>query len=141
MQDILIFLQNHLWLTSAAVVILIALTILEFIKAKRNTHELSPTALINLINHEDAAVVDLRHEDQYRDGHIIGALSIPLDDLEKQLKKIEKFKDQPLVLVCAVGTDSAKAILQLQSKGFQKAHLLTGGIRAWKMAEMPTIKE
>ena len=62
-----------------------------------------------------------------------------LSDLKTKIKKIEKFKSQPIVIICATGADSPAAASLLAEQGFQTC-MLNGGIRAWREAEMPLIK-
>jgi rhodanese-related sulfurtransferase len=139
MQEILNFLQHHWQLTSALIVILLLLMLMEFLKKSKGTN-LSPVDTINLINHENAAVIDIRSSDAYLNGHIIGSISIPLHELNDKIKKIEKFKAQPIVIVCATGKDSTQAMRILTGKGFARIYTLQGGIQAWKMNEMPLTK-
>lgn len=139
MQDLQVFINHHLALVTLLAIILVILVILEFIKIKRGASRLTPAQVIHLINHDKAVVIDIRSADAFANGHITGAISLPFDQLETKIKKIEKFKSQPIVLVCATGADSPKAAAILVQQGFQ-AQLLNGGIRAWRDAEMPLIK-
>lgn len=140
MQDILLFLQAHWQLTSALVIVLALLVIVEFIKGAQKTSQLSTTRATTLINHQNAIVVDVRSTDAYANGHIISALSLPLSDFNDKLKKIEPFKSQPIIVVCATGNDAAQAAKTLKQRAFTEVYVLAGGIRAWKEAGMPLIK-
>jgi len=140
MQDIWIFLQHHELLTSALVAILIVLVIVEFLKIRRGTHQLSPMQVTQLINHENAAIVDVRSLDAYTNGHIVNAISLPAQQLAEKIKKIEKFKALPVIVVCAMGRDSAQASTTLMNHGFTRVYILNGGIQAWKTADMPLVK-
>jgi rhodanese-related sulfurtransferase len=139
MQDIVLFLQQHWQLTAPLIVVLVLLILIEFIKQKQSAAGVSPVQLTQMINHENAVIIDVRSTDMFVQGHIINATSIPAHTLEESLKKIEKFKSQPIVLVCAAGADSSKAAATLQKNGF-KVHTLAGGMRAWREAELPIIK-
>ncbi len=139
MQDILLFLHNHFLLTSAFLAVVIVLVILEFIKNKQNTSRLSPAQAVQLINHQNAVVVDIRSPELFADGHIVDAVSLPLTELEQKVKKLDKFKSQPLLIVCAAGQESLRAAAQLTKQGFQPV-ILAGGLRAWREASMPVVK-
>lgn len=139
MQDTLSFISHHVALFLALIVVLIILIILEFLKIKRGTTRLSPAQVTRLINHDKGVVIDIRSVDAFTNGHITGALSLPLNDLKDKIKKIEKFKAQPIIVVCATGIDSPKAATLLLQQGFQ-AQILNGGIRAWADAELPLVK-
>lgn len=139
MQDIIGFMQQHETLSIMLAIVLVSLLILELIKQKRGGNRLAPAAVTRLMNHENAAILDLRNADAYAAGHILGATSLPIQELESKAKKIEKFKSHPVVLVCATGGDSQRASISLMKKGF-KVYVLEGGLRAWRDAEMPITK-
>jgi rhodanese-related sulfurtransferase len=139
MQDILLFINHHLPLFAALAIILVVLILLEFIKLKRGAIRLTPARLIQLMNHHKAVVIDIRSLDGFKTGHITNAISIPLSDLKNKMKTFEKFKSQPIVIVCATGADSPKAAVLLMQHGIQ-TQLLNGGMRAWRDAEMPLVK-
>ncbi|OAI49481.1 hypothetical protein AYO45_02355 [Gammaproteobacteria bacterium SCGC AG-212-F23] len=139
MQNILEFAQHHNLLASALVAILAALLIVEFLKARRRAASLSPAALVQVMNHQNAAIIDIRSQDAFLNGHIIGAISIPLRDISEKNTKLEKFKSQPIVLICANGLDSVRIATSLKTQGFQ-VNTLNGGMRAWIDAEMPIVK-
>ncbi len=139
MQDISSFIDHHLTLVIALAIVLVVLVILEFVKLKRGATRLTPAEVTHLVNRAKGVVIDIRTPDAFATGHIVGAISLPLGDIKTKIKKIEKFKSQPIVIVCATGVDSSKAASLLKEYGFQ-THILTGGIRAWRNAEMPLVK-
>ena len=55
----------------------------------------SPMELSQLVNHEQAVLVDIRSKDEFAAGHIAKSKNIPLEDIESQAKKLEKFKNGP----------------------------------------------
>ena len=138
MKDIYLFLQNHAMLSVGLVVVLVLLFIIELIRVKLSAHRLSTLEATNLINHQNALVIDIRSKDAFDSGHIIGAISLPLTDLEKQHKKLEKYINKPIVIVCATGLESPRAASFLLKNGYN-ANILAGGIRAWKEAEIPVV--
>ncbi|EKD54665.1 MAG: hypothetical protein ACD_60C00058G0001 [uncultured bacterium] len=139
MQDILLFIQHHWALAAALLVILALLMVLELIKIKRSTRSISPAQTTHLMNHNKAIVVDLRSYDTFLGGHILNAISLPLTELKDKIKKIEKFKSQPIVIVCATDAESGNAAKALTEQGFD-IQILSGGIRAWREADMPLVK-
>jgi rhodanese-related sulfurtransferase len=58
--------------------------------------------------------------------------------LAKRLPEVAKNKALPLVLVCAKGARANQALGQVQKMGYQQAHVLQGGMAAWKEANLPT---
>jgi rhodanese-related sulfurtransferase len=67
-----------------------------------------------------ALVIDVRTKDEYNDGHLKGSLSIPLDELEKNMSWL--IKDVPIIIVCASGSRSAQAKDILETNGFEKVY-------------------
>lgn len=140
MQDILLFIQTHWALSLAAAVVLTLLFILELIRGKRGTKQVSASQLTQLMNHQDGVVVDIRPADAFKAGHIVGAVSLPLSDFESKFKKLDKFKSKPIIIACANGLDSPKAVSVLNTNGIS-AFILAGGIRGWREADMPLVKD
>lgn len=132
------FLVNHwgLWLALVAVLILIFIN--ELLAQKKRAKELSPQAAVSLINNENAIVVDLRDTESFRNGHIIDAIRAAADDFSQQ--RMDKYKEKPLILVCARGLQSAPLAAKLREQGFSKPMVLAGGIAAWQTADLPLVK-
>ena len=60
--------------------------------------------------------------------------------LEQQLAGVAKNKSQPLILVCASGLRSKRALAVAKKLGYEQAHSLSGGLNAWKEANLPVEK-
>lgn len=103
-------------------------------------NELTPAAATQLINREDAQILDVREVDEFANGHLPNAKNIPLSKLSDRVSEIEKFKDQPLIVCCASGMRSAKGCGQLGKLGFSRAFNLAGGMDAWVSAGYPVKK-
>lgn len=100
----------------------------------------TPTEAVQLINREKAVVVDVCQPNEYAAGHVVGARNIPLADLEAQLAGVVKNKSTPLVMVCASGMRSGRAVAVAKKLGYEKAFSLTGGMGAWRSATLPVEK-
>lgn len=68
-----------------------------------------------------AKVIDVRTPQEFNSGHIKGAINIPLDHLDQNVKKIEAYK-KPLIMCCASGMRSGRATSFLKSKGFTEVY-------------------
>lgn len=132
------FIINHweLWLT--LIVILLLIFINELLTQKKRAKELSPTAAVIKINHDDAVVIDLRDQEAFRAGHIIDAIRHSADDFNSQ--RMDKYKTKPLILVCARGLQSTALAAKLREQGFSEPMVLAGGIAAWQAASLPMVK-
>lgn len=95
---------------------------------------------VNLMNREKAVVIDVCEASEYATGHVIGAKSIPLAELESRLPTAVKNKSLPLILVCASGMRSSRAVAIATKLGYEKTVSLSGGMRAWREANLPIEK-
>lgn len=94
-----------------------------------------------MINRQDALVVDVRETAEWSGGHIPNARHIALGHLGKHLSEIDKYKDKPVIVVCASGNRSSSACGTLKKAGFEQVFNLGGGIRAWSDAGLPMTKK
>lgn len=99
----------------------------------------SPAEAVQLINREKGQVIDVCEAAEFAAGHIVGAKNVPLSNLEGA-KGLPSNKALPLVVVCASGVRSAKAVAQLKTMGYDKAQSLNGGLTAWREANLPVEK-
>ncbi|MDP2133370.1 MAG: rhodanese-like domain-containing protein [Sulfuritalea sp.] len=97
----------------------------------------TPAEATLLMNREDAVVLDVRETGEWGAGHITGARHITMAQLEKRLSELDKFKDRPIIVVCASGNRSSSACGQLKKRGFDKVYSLAGGIAAWRDNSLP----
>ena len=101
---------------------------------------LTPAAAVQLINREKAVVIDVCEPAEYQAGHVGGAKSIPLGELEAKLPGAVKNKATPLVLVCASGMRSGRAVAIAKKLGYDNAQSLSGGLKSWREASLPIEK-
>lgn len=99
--------------------------------------QISPQEATLLMNREEALVLDVRDAAEWATGHIPNARHISLDQLEKRVSEIEKFKARPLIVNCQSGNRSSTACGKLRKHGFEKVFNLSGGIAAWRDAGLP----
>ena len=101
---------------------------------------LDPQAMVQLMNRDKAVVIDVCEPDEFARGHVIGAKNLPLGQLEDKLSQVVKNKATHVVMVCQVGARSARAAATARKLGFENVQSLSGGLRAWTAASMPTEK-
>jgi rhodanese-related sulfurtransferase len=140
MQYIQFFLQ-HWVLSGGIVLILLALLWLELKGKVLGASRVSATQAVQLINRQNAKVFDIRDRGAFNAGHIINALSVSKQDISDEVKKIQGYKKQPVIVVCANGTTASTISQQLHKQGFEQVHFLQGGINAWKSDNLPLEKE
>lgn len=135
------FAKNHTLMVVAwfAVFIMVIYTFFSTVTTKFKT--ISNAEMTNLINKENAAVVDLRTVDEFKRGHIINSLQLTPSDIKKQsIGKIEHHKDVPVVLVDTSGFTANASAKELVKQGFSRVYVLKEGITGWRSANLPLEK-
>lgn len=81
-----------------------------------------------------SALVDVRESREYREGHVPGAVNIPMSQLAGRLAEIDR--DRPVYLVCASGNRSGAMTDVLAAAGFDAVNVV-GGTSAWIRSGRP----
>jgi rhodanese-related sulfurtransferase len=95
---------------------------------------------VQLINREKAVVIDVCEAAEFAVAHVGGAKNIPLGQLEQKLPTVVKNKALPVILVCASGARSSRAVSIAKKLGYEQAQSLGGGMSTWKKANLPVEK-
>ena len=93
-----------------------------------------------LMNRENALVLDLREPAAYAAGHILGARNLPLAELDKRADELEKYKSKAVIVHCDTGGSATRAVGLLKARGFENVVRLAGGFRAWLQGGLPVEK-
>ena len=96
--------------------------------------------LTRLVNQQNAQLVDVRSKEEFNQGHIVNAISIPLEDITSGKAKIDKLKKKPVIVYCQVGKFSATASEKLTTQGLEQVFNLQGGLNAWINEKLPLSK-
>ncbi|HST08623.1 MAG TPA: rhodanese-like domain-containing protein [Gemmatimonadaceae bacterium] len=91
--------------------------------------QLSPRELTRMRAEKGVQVVDVRNPDEWRQGHLPGAIHVPLAALPARLGELDV--SAPIVLHCKGGGRSSIAASFLQSRGISNVSNLAGGFEAW----------
>jgi rhodanese-related sulfurtransferase len=87
---------------------------------------------------EPLALVDVREPDEHALCAIPGSRLIPMDEIPRRMGEIDP--DVETVVVCHHGIRSAHVIAHLESRGFRNLVNLRGGIDAWALEVVPTMR-
>ena len=132
------FVVNHYILVSLFVAFLVAILILE---SRRGGAKISAQGAVNLINKDEAVVVDIRDRKEFGEGRITGSINIPLNSLKSRVGELSKFKDKQIIVADKMGQHSALAVKQLNAEGFSNVVRLNGGVADWKASNLPLVKK
>lgn len=87
---------------------------------------------LELLQPEEQVLLDVRNTTEYEQGHIDGAVHIPVDELRERINELDK--DKEVYAYCAVGIRGYIATRILKQNGF-KVKNLTGGYRTYSMSK------
>lgn len=136
MDKFILFLIEHYFYSVPLLVVVILLIRSNAVKGGK---KITPQDLVSLTNQDAAKLIDLRSPNEFADGHIIGSINIPYADIEDRLHEIKLQDGKSLVLICDSGSQSANAGEVLNKSGYQNTVILSGGIGAWKLDNLPLI--
>lgn len=135
------FISNHTMLFIALLVVLI-LIVQSFVgDVTRKFKLVTPAEAINLINRQDAVLIDVRAENEYRDGHIADAVHLPSSKIKEKPDVLDKYAQRPLVFYCKTGSVSSEAAKAASKHGLGNVHTLKGGLLSWHDANLPLSKK
>ncbi|BDG33367.1 sulfurtransferase TusA family protein [Parageobacillus thermoglucosidasius] len=94
------------------------------------SHVISNEQLAEKINDDSVVIIDVREPAEYAFGHIPGAISVPLGELEDRIHELPKNKT--IYVVCRTGTRSDLAAQKLTEKGFTNVWNVVPGMSKWE---------
>lgn len=131
------FVGNHWWLVAIWAAFFAALL---WDNKQRAGASVSPAQAIQMINKDDALVLDIRDKKDFGKGHVVNAENIPFANLAGRLSELEPHKSRPVVLICKTGTTVGVASKMLKEKGFN-AIRMTGGMMEWEAQKLPIVRK
>jgi rhodanese-related sulfurtransferase len=110
--------------------------------AKTISKELCLSDIQALMSSAEPLIIDVRELDEFREGHVPGAINIPRGLLEFQISNdvsLQKL-NRSTIVYCKTSGRAALAAVTLQAMGFQNVVSLVGGFQAWVAAKCPVDK-
>lgn len=140
MEQYIDFAARHWFLFAAFFVIFGLLVGGEIMRWRRGINAINPTQAMQLVNQEDAVLVDIRDEGDYKAGHLPAAVHLPFNELANRLKDLNKYRDRPVIVYCLTGNRADAAGVVLKKEGFN-VHTLQGGFHGWQNANLPITRK
>lgn len=126
------------WYLILTLVIILALLLLEpYLLKLSGIDSVGPLGVTQLVNREDAVVLDVCTAKEFSAAHIPDALSVPTSEIATLSDKINRYKDKPVIISCRSGNRAKGAAKKLVKQGFKKIYILTGGNAAWEKENLP----
>jgi phage shock protein E len=109
-------------------------------QAKKHITEISPQDAAAKLGSGDAVVVDVREKDEWDEGHIPGAIHLSRGTIELDIEENVPDPNAMIICHCGGGGRGALAAESLQKMGYKNVRNMSGGLKAWKSAGLPTAK-
>lgn len=140
MEDFINFLfdQWPLSLALAFILILIGRSFLEPILS--GVKNVKAQDAVRLMNDDNTLVLDVRLEKEYKEGHILDAVHIPVGALASRIRELDSYQGNKVIIYCHTGMRSKQAGGILKKHGFEELYSIDGGIGSWSAANLPINK-
>lgn len=103
----------------------------------RGFKDLTPLQVVQMMNHDNALLLDVREDAELNQGRISGAKHIPLSVLKQRIEELRKYCDKPIIAFCRSGNRSVQACSMLKKHQFENVFHMKGGLLAWESAQLP----
>ena len=137
MEQYIDFIANNpiLFVILAVIVGMIIWT--ELRRFTRGFKDITPIEVVQMMNHENALLLDVREDAELNQGRIAGAKHIPLSVLKQRVEELNKFREKPIITFCRSGNRSVQASSMLKKNQFENVFHMKGGMLAWESADLP----
>jgi rhodanese-related sulfurtransferase/biotin operon repressor len=108
-------------------------------KGRSDTEAVGLDELLQRARRDDVVILDTRPTQEYRAGHIPGALSVPVDELKQRLRKLPKGKEYVAYCRGPYCVYADRAVELLTASG-RRARRLKEGFPEWKAAGYPVAR-
>ncbi len=85
-------------------------------------------------------LLDVRTAHEFREGHVDGAVNVPVSELHRHLDRLRLQPGRPVVAICLSGHRSVPAVRLLRAHGWPDVRQLAGGMRAWRKEGRPVVQ-
>jgi len=103
------------------------------IKFNKNVKNISGQDAASLIRDtKDLVILDVRTNNEYKSGHINGAILMPVGEISSRISELEKFRGKPILVHCASGGRSPKAVNVLLKNKFGPIYHMNHGLADFK---------
>lgn len=86
-----------------------------------------------------AVLVDVREQWEYAEGHVAGAVLIPLSEFTARFQEVPR--DREALIICHSGYRSMQATIFLRRQGYSQVANVMGGMEEWEAAGLPIERE
>lgn len=99
------------------------------IKFNKNVKNVSGEDAVKLIrDNKNLVILDVRTKGEYQSGHINGSKLMPVSEIGSRIAELEKFRDKPILVHCASGGRSPRAVNVLLKNKFGPIYHMNHGL-------------
>lgn len=128
------FIVQNALLIIIAVIAAVSLA-MPLINTRRFGSMVSSEQAVSLINKQNALVVDVRAQKDFKRVRIANSVNIPANEIQNRLGELSK--DRTIIVVDNSGNMSAAASKLLRGVGFTKVYVLDSGLVGWMRDKLP----
>jgi len=141
MEQLIAFASNNGMLSAVWVGLLVMIIVMTIRMQLSPIKQISTQDLTFLMNREEGVALDIRKEKEFKAGHILDAINLSSEKISKNgTTSLEKYKDKPIIVVCASGMSAVQTATNLHKSGFSRVSVLKGGMNSWTSAGLPVSK-
>ena len=91
--------------------------------------EIDYNTLQDMIRNDSSVILlDVRSRQEFKEGHLLGALNLPLGELKNKVSLLISNRGQTIIVYCKIGSRSLKAANMLNKMGYTNVYQLKGGL-------------
>ncbi|MGH4123377.1 MAG: rhodanese-like domain-containing protein [Clostridium sp.] len=121
--------MNNLFTIIAILVLAYMLYPKIMVKFNKNVKNVSGAEAVSFIkNTKNLVILDVRTKSEYQAGHITGSNLIPVNEITSRIAELEKFRGKPILVHCASGSRSPKAVSVLLKNKFGTIYHMNHGL-------------
>lgn len=141
-QQIQQFAANHTIMVVAWVALFIAVVFNLYKGATSKIKVVDNSQATQLINNQDAVILDTRSDEEFKAGHIIESRHIlPSEIKGNKIQAIEKYQEKAVIVVDNNGLTAQTLANTLAKQGFKQVYALKEGIAGWRAANLPLVRK
>ncbi len=130
------FISEQWVLVSVLMVLVYAFAMMERTKSGK---PVTTRELTQLLNSDQAVLVDIRDSKDFKAGHVVGAIHFPVSRLKTNMSELDRHKEKIVIIADKVGQHAGSAGRMLQQNGFN-VRRLGGGMMEWQNQNLPVVK-
>ena len=134
------FIGNHIFLVTLFLAAMVLFLLSAYKQASTGLQTVTVEQMTQLVNQQNAKLIDVRPAEAFAQGHIVNAINMPMTDIVAGKIKTDGLKKRPVVVYCQMGRTSLKACQALKKAGVETTFSMKGGVNGWLNDKLPLSK-